>query len=282
VAAVANGGKLITPRIVRAIVDDDGNIIESFEPEIKRMVISEETSGVISKILADGVSGGGSARNAFVRGYEIAAKTGTSEKEVGTETRIGSCVAYAPADNPQVAIIIIVDEPTGNSVYGGVIAAPFVGRTLADILPYLGIEPVYSEQELEDRLIVVANYAMQKVTAAAQDITSRGLKYTVIGSGEFVREQLPKTGSALIRGGNIILYTDNIQERQTVEVPNVHGLTVQQANQRIIDAGLNINIRGAEGLASSAAATGQSPAAGEAVHIGTIVTVDFRHESVTE
>ena len=122
IAAVANGGKLITPHVVKAIIDNDGNVIKNFEPEIKRMVISADTTKVLTGILAEGVSNGGAARNAFVKGYDVAAKTGTSEKDVGTEGRIGSCVAYAPADNPQVAIIIIVDEPTGGSVYGGVIA----------------------------------------------------------------------------------------------------------------------------------------------------------------
>jgi beta-lactam-binding protein with PASTA domain len=146
----------------------------------------------------------------------------------------------------------------------------------------LGIEPAYTEQEAEDRLIPVANYAMWKVSAAREDISSRGLRYTVVGDGEFIREQVPNAGSSLIRGGNVVLYTDNIRERQTVEVPGVHGMTAQQANQAIINAGLNINIRGAEGIGSSAAATGQEPAAGETVGVGTIITVDFRHDSVTE
>ncbi|MCL2096153.1 MAG: penicillin-binding transpeptidase domain-containing protein [Oscillospiraceae bacterium] len=282
IAAVANGGKVVTPRVVRAIVDDDGNIIKSFEPEIKRMVISQDTSESISKILAEGVSGGGSARNAFVKGYEIAAKTGTSEKEVGTDARIGSCVAFAPAGNPQIAMVVIVDEPTGNSVYGGVISAPFVGRTLADVLPYLGIEPAYTEQEIEERLISVTNYRMRKIDTVKEDITSRGLKYTVFGSGDVVREQIPNAGSSLIKGGNVILYTDEIYERQTVEVPDVTGMSAADANAEITGAGLNINIRGAEGMSSSASATEQNPAAGETVKTGTIVTVDFIHASVTD
>jgi len=280
IAAVANGGKLVTPHVVKAIVDDDGNIIKSFDTEIKRMVISEDTSKRLSGILADGVANGGAARNAFVKGYDVAAKTGTSEKEVGTDARIGSCIAYAPADNPQVALIIIVDEPSVGSVYGGVIAAPYVSRTLADILPYLGIEPKYSE--MAESYIVVKNYGMQKIANVKEDIISKGLKYTVVGDGEFVREQIPKAGSSLLKGGNIILYTDNIQEKETVEIPDVTGMTAGQANKRIIDAGLNINIIGAENMDSNAIALKQEPMAGEFVAIGTIVTVEFRHNSITD
>ena len=282
ISAIANGGKIVTPHIVKAIVDNNGNVIKSFDTEIKRMVISEDTAKRLSKILADGVANGGAARNAYVKGYDVAAKTGTSEKEVGTSARIGSCVAYAPADNPQVAIIIIVDEPTGHSVYGGVIAAPYVSRTLADILPYLGIEPTYSE--MADSYIIVKNYGMQKVEYVKEDILSKGLKYTVVGDGEFVREQIPRTGSSLLKGGNIILYTDNIntEEKETVTVPDVSGMTAGQANKRMTDAGLNINIIGAESMDSSAIALKQEPAAGEKVLIGTVVTVEFRHNSITD
>jgi stage V sporulation protein D (sporulation-specific penicillin-binding protein) len=282
IAAVANGGKLVTPHVVKSIIDDDGNIIKRFEPQIKRMVISGETSATISKILADGVSGGGSSRNAFVRGYEIAAKTGTSQKDVGTEGRIGSCVAYAPADNPRIAVIILVDEPTGNSVYGGVIAAPYVSRFFADALPYLGIEPTFSGNDSAPEVITVRNYAMQRVAAVKEDIKSRGLDYTVIGSGEFVREQIPRAGSTLLRGGNIILYTDDIYEKETARIPDVLGMTVQQANALIIDSGLNIYIIGAEGMDSAAEAIRQEPAAGSSADVGTVVTVEFRHTGVTE
>ena len=281
IASVANGGKLITPHVLKAIVDNDGNIIKNFETEIKREVISAETSKTLSRILAEGVSNGGAARNAFVKGYEVAAKTGTSEKEINTPDRIGSCVAYAPADNPQIAVIIIVDEPTGSSVYGGVIAAPYVSRVLADSLAYLGIEPTYSEKEMAEN-VTVKNYGMQKVSVVTDDIISRGLKYTVIGEGEFVREQLPKAGSTLLKGGNIILYTDNILEKEIVTVPNVLDMTAEQANKKIIDAGLNINIIGAEDMKSSATAVKQEPAAGEQVSIGTIVSVEFRHHALTD
>ena len=281
VAAIANGGKLITPHVVKAILDDDGNVIKEFEPEIKRTVLSENTATKITRILADGVASGGAARNAFVKGYEIAAKTGTSEKGVGTTANIASCVAYAPADDPKFAILVVVDEPTVGSIYGGMVAAPVVAKTFAEILPYLGVEPAYTEKELDERLIILRNYENQEIGSAAEDITARGLKYTIIGGGEYVREQSPKAGCSLMKSGNIVLFTESGDEtaRETTVVPNVYGLSAVESNNRLAGAKLNININGAEGMESRAAAIGQNPEAGETVKIGTIVNVEFRHNS---
>jgi stage V sporulation protein D (sporulation-specific penicillin-binding protein) len=267
---------------VNAIIDDAGTIIKNFEPEIKRTVLSIETSKTLAGIMAEGVATGGSARNAFVKGYGVAAKTGTSQKTGGNDddtARIGSCAAFAPADNPQVVILIIVDEPDlrVSSVYGGVIAAPFVSKTLEDTLRYLSIEPQYTDKEIEELEVLVKGYLMQKVSAAAEDIISKGLSYVVEGSGEFIRAQIPKQGSKLRKGGKVILYTDSSPENNLVTVPNVLNTTAETANKRITDAGLNINIDGVSNMNSSAAAYKQEPEAGENVPKGTIVTVKFRH-----
>ena len=287
-AAVANGGKVVTPRVVRAIVDDSGNVIRNFEPEIKRTVLSGETSQLISRILAEGVADGGSGRNAFVKGYQIAAKTGTSQKRGphdDDEARIGSTAAYAPADDPQVVILIIIDEPdlTISSMFGGVIAAPHIAKTLADTLPYLGIEPQYTDEELAELQVLVRGYALQKVDVAIEDIVSRGLDYHIEGTGEFVRAQIPRQGSKLRKGGRIILYTeDSSPEDNLIEVPNVLSVTAETANRRITDAGLNINIIGASGRNSGASAHKQNPEAGEQVPRGTIITVEFMYQDSTE
>ena len=280
IAAVANGGKLITPHVVKSVIDDSGNIVKSFGAETKRMVISKETSNTLTRILAEGVANNGAARNAYVKGYEVAAKTGTSEKERGTEGRIGSCVAYAPADDPLIAVIIIVDEPTVGSVYGGVIAAPFISKTLADALPYLGIEPVYAD--IVDIHINVENYERKKISEAKESIISRGLQFKIVGEGDTVKEQMPKKGNNLPKGGIVVLYTDTVQEKETASVPDVSGMTAKRANERISGSGLNINIIGAEGMDSSALARSQKPAAGEMVPIGTIVEVEFRHDALTD
>ena len=280
IAAVANGGRLVTPRIVKAITDSNGNVVKSFDAEIKRMVISQETSKTLARILAEGVSNNGAARNAYVKGYDVAAKTGTSQKEVNTDGRIGSCVAWAPVDKAQVAVLIIVDEPSVGSVYGGVIAAPYIAKTLAEVLPYLGIEPAYAD--LIESYINIDNFERQKLDEAKEKITSKGLRFKIVGEGDTVREQMPKKGNNLPKGGLVVLYTESVQEKETVPVPDVIGLGVRQASERMGGAGLNINIRGAEGSDSGAVARSQKPAPGEPVPIGTIVEVEFRHHALTD
>ena len=278
-AAVANGGKLITPRLVKAIVDGDGNIIKNFETEVKRSVLSEETCKALAEILAEGVATGGAARNAFVKGYDVAAKTGTSQKreDVTDTARIGSCMAFAPANNPQIIVLIIVDEPTIGSIYGGVNSAPYVAKTIEEVLPYLGVEPKYTEDEIAQMQINVIDYRNMEVSNALKLINAEGLSYTVEGTGIFVTDQIPKPGSSLRRGGSVILYTESENRQIESTVPNVIGMTVESANRTIINADLNINILGAENMNSSAVATTQTPAAGEVVPVGTIITVEFRH-----
>ncbi|MBQ9921221.1 MAG: stage V sporulation protein D, partial [Clostridia bacterium] len=143
IAAVANGGNLVTPHVLKATVDDNGTVIENYQPEIKRQVISSETASLICSYMERGVNTGGSARNAYVSGYRVAAKTGTSEKRDKFDAngeasyRIGSCVGFAPANDPRIAVLVMVDEPSVGSVYGGIIAAPVVSNVLAEALPYL-------------------------------------------------------------------------------------------------------------------------------------------------
>ena len=281
IAAIANGGKLVTPHLVREIVDDNGNVLQSFGTQIRRTVISEETAKTIADILAEGVASSGSSRNAYVKGYRVAAKTGTSQKrdDPDPDKRIGSCMGFAPADNPQVICIVIVDEPAAGSNYGGVNAAPYVSKILGDILPYLGVEPQYSEKEKEDMDIPIKEYRNTEVFKAKNELEDKGLDVSVVGEGIFVTYQIPTAGSKLSKGGSVILYTDNIKPDQTVEVPNVISQSASQVNKTIINAGLNLSIIGAvdNETVSGAIAVTQTPAAGEHVPIGTIVTVEFRH-----
>ena len=278
-AAVANGGKLIVPRIVKAITDSSGNVVKNFETEVRRSILSEDTCKTLASILADGVAHGGAARNAFVKGYDIAAKTGTSQKreDVTDTKRIGSCAAFAPADKPQIIVMIVVDEPMVGSIYGGVNSAPYVAKTIEEVLPYLGIEPKYTAEEIAQMQITVIDYRGTEVTNALKLIAAEGLSYTVEGNGIFVTDQIPKPGSSLRRGGSVILYTESDNSQKEITVPNVINMTVEKANQTIVNAGLNINILGAENMNSSAVATTQNPAAGEFVPVGTIITVEFRH-----
>ena len=277
VAAVANGGTLVTPHVVKEIVDDDGNVLASFGTNVVRQVISEETAATISQILEEGVSGNGGAKNAYVKGYSVAAKTGTSEKGTGNNKRIASTVAYAPADDPQVVCIIIVDEPTIGSIYGSTVAAPYVSKLLADVLPYLGIEPEYTEAELATMEMDLPNFRGMSLDEAISRLNSSGLSYEIVGDGTSVISQVPTSGSTLSKeNGKVILYTSDTAAEKTAVVPNIIGKTAAQANKALIDAGFNIHLTGATG-GTGAVAVSQSLPAGTITSKGTVITVDFRH-----
>jgi stage V sporulation protein D (sporulation-specific penicillin-binding protein) len=283
VAAVANGGYLGTPHLLKATLDEEGNVVSTNDNTKKRQVISEETSARIVSYMEGGVNSGGSARNAYVKGYRVAAKTGTTVKtalrsETGETKYISSCVAFAPADDPQVAVMVLVDEPVG-SYYGGTIAAPVASRVLADVLPYLGVEPQYDEEELETVAYNVDSYLGETVTDAKAKIIKDGYKCKVIGDGLTVLKQVPKAGDALAHDGTIVIYTDNTTPGKTL-VPNVVGMTPSVANKTLVDAGLNITVVGTSpDHMDSAIAVTQSVASGETVEKGTVVTVDFRNYS---
>lgn len=286
ISAIANGGKVVTPHILKEIVDDEGNVIKSFEPEVKRQVVSAEVCKTISDILEDGVSGDGGARNCRVKGYKVAGKTGTSEKidekdaSGQTYLRVGSSIAYAPADDPEVAVIIICDEPMGGSVYGSVVAAPYVSDLLSSVLPYLGYEPKYTEEELQNIETGILDYTGYEVEVAKSSITNKGLKAIVVGDGITVTGQVPEAGSMLNReNGRVILYTDGSTEEDRAEsmvaVPDVTGKSAEAANRILTNAGLNVSIGGVDDNVDATVAT-QSIAPGTEVPAGTVVKVTLR------
>ncbi|MBQ3490309.1 MAG: PASTA domain-containing protein [Clostridia bacterium] len=281
VAAVANGGTMVVPHVVKEITDNDGNILASFGTTAVRQVISEETAATISKILADGVSGDGGAKNAYVQGYSVAAKTGTSEK--GTKgARIASTVAYAPADDPEVICIVIVDEPTIGSRYGSTVAAPYVSKILADVLPYLGIEPEYTDEELAKLEINLPNYRGLSLDEAIMRLSEAGLSCEVVGTGNSIINQIPPAKSTISKdNGRVILYTSETAEEINATVPDVIGLTAAQANKALADAGFNIHLEGALN-GSGAVVMSQSLPKGTIAAKGTVITVDIRHTNFTD
>ncbi len=288
ISVIANGGYLVTPHLLDRFVDDTGSVVYEFDDTPKRQVISSETAKTITDILEAGVSGDGGAKNAYVKGYKVAAKTGTSEKfdDPESQLRISSTVAYAPADDPQIAVLIMVDEPTGNSVYGSVVAAPYVSAFLANVLPYLGVEPSYTEEELAKMQITVARYIGTSTDEAKSQIRQLGLTVEVVGGGETVTAQVPSRGSQISKeNGKIILYTDNADpESRTVTVPEVLGLGVAEANKKLVNAGLNISIHGAQNYekGSGAVVTSQSVSAGSEVPYGTVISIEVLHMDVTD
>lgn len=293
IAAVANGGDLVTPRLVKSIADQDGNVIKSFEPEIRRQVISAQTCRTISKILEEGVSGNGGAKNAYVAGYRIAAKTGTSEKKDLKDENgnlidgkyICSTVAYAPADNPQYITLIMVDQPTQGTLYGSVVAAPYVGNVMATILPYLGVEAVYTDAELAKKAVETPGVTWWTVEAARKYAEGLGFELEVIGDGELIYAQSPAVGTKVEReGSKLIVYTDRSAEKKTVKVPDLTGKTAVAASGLLASSNLNIKISGTYHYTSGTAATAyaQSIEPGTVVEIGTTITVYFRDENVAD
>ena len=288
IAAVANGGYLVTPHVMKKVIDTDGNVIDTYETNVVRQAISEETSKTLADILEKGVSGNGGAKNAYVAGYKVAAKTGTSQKrdkldKHGQDTlRVGSCVAFAPADDPQIAVLILVDEPSAGSMYGSVVAAPYVSKFLASALPYLGFEPQYAEGEEAAVESSVGRYEGLTTTSAISQLEKGGFKYVIVGEGGTVTAQSPASGTIVSNLAKVvILYTGNETPKESVEVPNVVGKTAEAANRLIINKNLNIRIEGAANFTSGSGATviEQSPAAGEFVPEGTVITLTFRHLS---
>ena len=316
VATVANGGYLVKPHLVSSITDDDGNVIKSYDTTVRRQVVSSAVCKTVADILEGGVSGDGGAKNAYVAGYRVAAKTGTSEKKerecpkcdsTGVPTKLGgetkyicsickylgeveefevsqdyvcSTVAFAPADNPQYAVIIIVDEPTKGTLYGSTVAAPYVGNVMEKILPYLGVEAVYTDSELEKLAVTVPDCRFGSVSYI-QKIYGEKFTIEVVGDPEgVVYKQYPEAGTVIERAsGRIILYTERGAEAETVRVPNVTGMTALAANQALINAGLNIRITGTKNYLSGTGATvvSQSLAAGAEVPRGSVVEVTFRY-----
>lgn len=278
VSAVANGGNLMKPRVVKALVDDNGNVVKEYKPEVVRQVNSVETSETVMQYLANGITLG-STKNAYVKGYSVGAKTGTSQKRdiLDKNLYIASCVAFAPADDPEIAILIAIDEPVGN-YYGGTIAAPVVSAVLSEVLPYLDVETSSEDSESDEFLIAVDDYTGLMVSGAKTNITEAGLGYKVIGGGDVVLDQFPRYGTKLRENGVVVLYTEPKTDEKTVTVPNVEGYSPANASQILVNSALNIKLEGAyrDGVEGSVA-TRQSPEAGTLVEPGTVISVEFHH-----
>ncbi|WP_242943087.1 penicillin-binding transpeptidase domain-containing protein [Hydrogenoanaerobacterium saccharovorans] len=278
ISAVVNGGNLMQPHLVKQIIDSDGNIIKNIEPTVKRQVISAETSNTVA-LMAENVVTKGSGKNAYIPGYRVGGKTGTSEKldktneQGAVDKRISSFLGFAPANDPQVACLLMLDEPFMHNPYGSVIAAPVVGAILSETLPYLGVEPQYTDEELAKIDIKVPDVIGKGTMDAQGSLRPIGLNYEVIGEGSTVIKQTPRAMTSVPKGSKVLLYTDTESLSKLATVPNVIGMTAQQANVALTDAGLNIKISGAtEGVNT---ATKQSELAGAQVEPGTVINVQF-------
>lgn len=278
VCAVANGGNLMKPYLVKELVDDDGNILKSVEPTLVRQVISKETSETM-RMLLENVVTNGSGQNAYIKGFRLAGKTGTSEKiPRGNGKYVSSFVGFAPANDPKVACLVMLDEASNGEYYGGRIAAPVVGKIMEDILRYMKIEPQYTEEEKENLDVYVPDVKGKSKSAAIQDITAQNLTYTVVGDGETIKDQMPKVGSNMTAKSTVILYTEENTGNQ-VTVPDVLNLSLTEVQARLQANKLNLNVSSAGATGSKSKRTiaiKQDPPEGTQVDAGSIVRVEFR------
>ena len=278
VSAAINGGYLIQPHVVSEITDADGNVIKTVGKVNKRQVISSETSKLVCSLLENVVSSG-SGKNAYVAGYHVGGKTGTSQKLAGDESaRVASFCGFAPAYDPQVVVLVVLDEPHGANIYGGTIAAPVAGKILSEILPYLGVEPQYTDAERASLDKVTPSVTGKSVGEARTEIQSAGLTCKVVGDGDTVERQVPSPGNSISQSGTVVLYT-GAEEATMAQVPNFTGMTVSQANEAARNSGLNIKFSGNALTESGAVAYAQDYEPEESVEIGTIITVSFRSEN---
>ena len=284
VCAVANGGKLMQPHIVKQITqtDEEGNVkvVKNISPTVLRQVISEETSKTLCTMLETVVSEG-SGKNAYVKGYHVAGKTGTSEKtdqtveEGEAEPYIASFIGFAPANDPEIAVLIMIDEPSAGEYFGGLIAAPVAGDVLADVLPYLEIQPEYSDAELATIDHAVPNCLTMESDEAIRQLKENNFNYQLIGGEGKIETQSPAAGDKIPQGGKVILYTNGKKPTDNCMVPDLTDLTLSNAKNELSSQGLNIRVSGGNAKSGSVVFH-QEPAAGTLVSKGTVVTVKLK------
>ncbi|MDY3859174.1 MAG: penicillin-binding transpeptidase domain-containing protein [Candidatus Limivicinus sp.] len=282
VSACVNGGYLMEPYVVQRMLNPDGSVAYEREPHVVRQAISASTSeklrGILEQVVGDSKEGTG--RNAAVAGYRIGGKTGTSEKvsleaQTGQKEYIVSFIGFAPADEPRIALLVFLDTPSNKSgiyISGGQMAAPVVGRMMADILPYMGVKAESGEENGEAVMPMTVGKSLGE---AAEMLGDAGLRYRTIGGGITVTQQLPAAGSSIAAGSQVILYLDAEISQDTETVPDLTGMTYNQARDTLSYYGIYISTR--SNVTDSAAQTvsGQSLPAGTGVDHGCIIEVSL-------
>lgn len=277
--AIANGGMLVKPYIVSEIKDANGNTVKKTEKTEVRRVISEDTSEKVRKMMK-AVVDEGTGKNGYVAGYRVGGKTGTSTKlgESGEGERnkyIVSFAAIAPSDKPEIAMLIIMDEPN-EDLGGGALCAPIAAQVTEQAMQVLGIEPQYDKDETKNLSIKTPSVIGSSVGSAKNSLNDKNLKCKVVGSGKTVLSQSPSGGAAIPSGGLVVLYTEK-GKREKVKVPDFTGLTISEANASAADRNLNIEISGNNLSSTSVVAYSQSTEKGTKVDAGTVIKVSFKN-----
>ena len=282
VSACVNGGRLMQPYLVQSVEDPQGNLVSQTEPQVVRQVVSEETSASVRRILEQVVSDQteGTGHNAYVAGYRIGGKTGTSTKTTkeisGEKEYIVSFIGFAPADDPEVAILVLLDDPSSESgiyISGGQMAAPVVGKMMADILPYLGYEPEYTDSELAAADKAMPELTGMSITQAKSALSESGLGCRVIGEGDTVTDQLPRAGAVIAAGSEVLIYAGQNPAPTTETMPDLRGLSYEAARQRLGELGLYLTAENGVTDPAAQLVSAQSTAPGEELAHGSVVGV---------
>ena len=280
-AACINGGYLHTPYVVERVVDSEGNVLSSHDSTPVRQVVSEETSAIVRRCLEYVVSSG-TGRNGQVHGYRIGGKTGTADKG-NTGEVVLSFMCFAPADDPKYIMLLTLDSPTGEGRGGGGTVAPYASRIMGEILPYLGVEPSYSAEELLGSDTTV-NYVIGMTVADAEEkLKSKGFSVKVVGDGDTVTDQTPEGGTVIPGKSRVILYAGSEKPDTLCTVPSLVGLSPSEANMAVSSAGLLLRFTGTTDSGSgSVRVINQSEAAGAQVEAGTVISVQLSDNGVTD
>lgn len=284
-AAVSNGGYVVQPHVVSKITDSKGNVIKTVDKKVKRQVISDDTSKKMNEYLEYNTERQG-ATAGYISGYKVAGKTGTSEKKDITkvessfsEDYISSFCGYAPADDPQIAMLVFFDTPDGDAYYGSQVSSPVFINIMSEVLPYLDVKTSYTDEELGYVDASAGDYTGVSVDEAKTAVEADGFTATVKGNGSTVISQIPTVSSGLQKGGSIVLYTDSDSQSETVSVPSLIGLSPDEVNDVASAYGLNVSFSGA--TTSSGTSSSQNIEAGTSVSPGTVITVSFADSSST-
>jgi stage V sporulation protein D (sporulation-specific penicillin-binding protein) len=288
VAAACNGGNLVEPYVVSSITDPDGQAVYTKDTTVVRQVISEETSKTVSSILGEVVGGAeGTGKNAYVAGYSIGGKTGTTTKTViqavdDVKEYMVSFCGIAPTDDPEIAVLVVLDNPssdTGIYISGGVMAAPVVGNIFSEILPYMDFIPEYTEEEAASIDVIMPVVKGKTVDDAVGTLEALGLKVIVKGEGTSVTDQLPMNNSEVAAGTTVIIYTEGTKDTDMEPVPNINNMTVDEAVRALGEVGLYLDTSGASPTNKKVVVSSQSVVPGEMVEYGTVIEATLADNS---
>ena len=277
VCAVVNGGKLLLPYIVQRIIEPDGTVSHEQGPVVKRQVISEGSSAVMRDMMETTVTEG-NGKNVSVAGYRIGGKSGTSQKldSENEKARIASFVGVAPIEDPELAVLVCLDEPHSWTTAGGSLSAPVVAQVLEASLAYYGVEKVYTPEQQKRQLLVMPDLRGTNTAYAVQTIENAGCTVSLKGEGK-VKTQFPCAGELVSKGSTVFLYTDE-EEPLLAQVPAISGLTADEAQRQLEAAGFNLKARG---VPESSGAIAFENYAGEWLPMGSVLDIGF-YEIVPE